>query len=141
MQRAQTFVLITAVTTCSVGLFAQNSSQFRDWKPSALADSAQLKPRVACASLVSLTGYEFSVVSATTMRATDEAPEYCRVVGLVQPEIRFEVNLPASWNGRLYMFGNGGYAGEPINVAARQNTARRAIARGFATAQTNTGHD
>jgi feruloyl esterase len=63
------------------------------------------------------------------------------VQGLIQPEIRFEVGLPASWNGRLYMFGNGGYAGE--NLANRGRAARRdaALAKGFASAQTNTGHD
>jgi len=120
-------------------LFAQN--QFRDWKDTALADNPQLKPKQACAAMVSQTTYDFSIVSASVVPAAADTPEYCRVVGLIQPEIRFEVNLPASWNGRLYMFGNGGYAGEPIDAPARQNTAKRALAKGFATAQTNTGHD
>ena len=39
-------------------------------------------------------------------------PEHCRVTGLIQPEIRFEVNLPTKWNRRFYMHGNGGFAGE-----------------------------
>jgi tannase/feruloyl esterase len=55
--------------------------------------------------------------------------------------VRFELSLPRSWNGRLYMFGNGGYAGEPLDQAGRLATTRRALGRGFATAQTNTGHD
>src|SRR5262249_20733686 len=58
-----------------------------------------------------------------------------------QPEIRFEVNLPAVWNGRVYMFGNGGYAGESLEQAGRQASARRAVARGFVAVQQNTGHD
>jgi feruloyl esterase len=120
-------------------LLAQN--QFRDWKDTALADDPQLKPKQACAAMVSQTTYDFSIMSASVVPAAGETPEYCRVFGLIQPEIRFEVNLPASWNGRLYVFGNGGYAGEPIDAAARQNTAKRALAKGFATAQTNTGHD
>jgi hypothetical protein len=120
---------------------AQNRSEFRDWKPSALADATQVKPRVGCSSLLSLTGYDLSITTATPIPATGDLPEYCRVVGLIQPEIRFEVNLPTSWNGRLYMFGNGGFAGEALDAPIRVATAQRALARGFATAQTNTGHD
>jgi feruloyl esterase len=81
------------------------------------------------------------VIAATPVKAADEVPDYCRVTGQIQPEIRFEVSLPALWNGRLYVFGNGGYAGEPIDAAGRLAAARRALARGFAVAQMNTGHD
>jgi feruloyl esterase len=140
------FATVVGIAAFGTVLSAQNGSQFRDWKDTALADNPQLKPKLACAALVSQTGYDVSIVSATVVPAAvappaTDIPEYCRVVGLIQPEIRFEVNLPASWNGRLYMFGNGGYAGEAIDGPQRQATARRAIARGFATAQTNTGHD
>ena len=55
--------------------------------------------------------------------------------------MRFDIGLPSAWNGRLYMFGNGGYAGEALDAQGRMNTSRRALARGFATVQTNTGHD
>jgi tannase/feruloyl esterase len=132
-------VLILGFGVARIG--AQNSSQFRDWRSSALSGGGEAKPAVACASLVSLTGYEFSVVSATVSPAASDAPEYCRVSGLIQPEIRFEVSLPTAWNGRLYMFGNGGYAGEALDAGGRVATARRALARGFAAVQTNTGHD
>jgi len=122
-------------------LCAQSGSLARDWRDTALSDNPQLQPKQTCAGLVSQTNYDFSIASATPVPASGDTPAYCRVVGLIQPEVRFEVNLPASWNGRLYMFGNGGYAGEPLDGAPRQTTARRALARGFATAQTNTGHD
>jgi hypothetical protein len=119
---------------------AQNGSQFKDWKAGAIAGTTLAKPR-ACATLVGLTGYEFSVTTATIVPASTEAPEYCRVSGQIQPEIRFEVSLPSVWNNRLYMFGNGGYAGESLEAGGRAATTRRALARGFAVAQTNTGHD
>jgi len=122
-------------------LSAQNGAQFRDWSDAALADNPRLAPKLTCAALVSQTGYDVSIASATTVAATADTPAYCRVTGLIQPEVRFEVNLPAEWNGRLYMFGNGGYAGETIDGLPRQNTARRALARGFVAVQTNTGHD
>ena len=130
-------VLVTVVPT----LLAQNGSQFRDWKPSVLADAQKLHARMRCGSLVSLTGYEFSVVSAVAVPASVNAPAHCQVTGQIAPEIRFEVRLPAEWNGRLYMFGNGGYAGEALDAPARVESAHRALSAGFATAQTNTGHD
>ena len=132
---------LQAMTALIVTLAAQNGSQFRDWSDTALADNPRLAPKGACAALVSQTGYDFSILSATLTAATADTPEYCRVVGLIQPEVRFEVDLPASWNGRVYMFGNGGYAGEALDNPGRQATAKRAVARGFVAAQTNTGHD
>ena len=121
-------------------LLAQNGAQFRDWKAGALSGGAA-KPSVPCLTLIALTGYEFSVSTATQVAAAGEAPEFCRVTGLIAPEVRFEVELPSAWNGRLYMFGNGGYAGENLDAPGRAATAQRALARGFAAVQTNTGHD
>ena len=122
-------------------LVAQNGSQFRDWKPAALAGGGDAKPSLACGALTALTGYEFSVSTAVPVAASADAPEFCRVTGLIPPEVRFELELPTAWNGRLYMFGNGGYAGENLEAPGRAATARRAVARGFAAVQTNTGHD
>ena len=71
MKRLLRIAIVTAgVSAAETGLSAQNNSQFRDWKPSALAGAAQAKPRVACAALVSLTGYDFSVSSAKVDAAT-----------------------------------------------------------------------
>ena len=92
-------------------------------------------PKLACRDLRALTGYEFSVDSAVA------AGESCVVQGQVQPEVRFEVGLPAAWNGRLYMFGNGGYAGESLAQPGRIARRDAALAKGFAVVQTNTGHD
>lgn len=110
--------------------------QFRDYKGSAPA----YKPRGACARLVSLTGYEFSVYSAAIIPSSGAAPEHCRVDLLVQPDMNIEVNLPALWNGRLYMFGNGGYAGESFETAGRAANRARGLKAGFVTAATDTGH-
>ena len=59
---------------------------------------------------------------------------------MVQPEINIEVNLPAAWNTRLYMFGNGGWAGEPFDSAGRAANRARGLTAGFVTAATDTGH-
>ena len=59
---------------------------------------------------------------------------------MAQPEINIEVNLPTAWNGRLYMFGNGGWAGEAFDSAGRAANRARGLNAGFATAATDTGH-
>ena len=112
-------------------------AQFSTWKPS----GTTRRPAVSCRDLRSLTSYDFSIDSATLVPAQGDTPEFCLVQGLIQPEIRFEIGLPSDWNGRLYMFGNGGFAGESLAAPGRVNTRNAAIRRGFATAQTNTGHD
>jgi feruloyl esterase len=140
-RQCATALAIAIVTLGDGRLVAQNGAQFRDWKAGALAGGGAAKPSVPCLALVALTGYEFSVSTATQVAAAGDAPEFCRVTGLIAPEVRFELELPSAWNGRLYMFGNGGYAGESLDAPGRATTAQRAVARGFAAVQTNTGHD
>ena len=94
-----------------------------------------------CASLISQTTHDYSIISADSIAATDEAPEHCRVRGAIPPEIMFEVNLPTRWNRRLLMTGNGGYAGTPVDAPNRVAAKNRAVSMGFASAYTDTGHD
>jgi hypothetical protein len=140
-RRAATAILVVLLVAGSRHAFAQSLPQFSTWNSSALADALQLGAKEECVALVSQTGYEFSVTTATLVPPASDVPQYCRVNGLIQPDIQFEVSLPAQWNGRLYMFGNGGYAGEQLDAPGRIASTRIALARGFATAQTNTGHD
>ncbi len=65
---------------------------------------------------------------------------FCRVVGVVEPAIQFEVWLPPAegnkkWNGKFNGVGNGGLAGS-INYRAMS----QALERGYTTASTDTGH-
>jgi len=121
-------------------LRAQNGFEFKDWKTN-LDSPRHTKAHVACNTLASLTGYKFSISNATIVAASGETPEYCRVSGLILPDVRFDVSLPTEWNGRLYMFGNGGFAGESFDAPVRANRRDLALRRGFAVASTNTGHD
>jgi Tannase and feruloyl esterase len=73
--------------------------------------------------------------------ATPGVPAHCRVTGVLAPEIAFEVSLPDRWNGRFYMIGNGGHAGESLDDPFRVAQRDAALDAGFAFAQTNTGHD
>jgi feruloyl esterase len=135
--RGRVLSLGVAALAAAASATAQSSAQFADWKETAPARA----PRASCAGLRALSSHDLAVDTAVVVPAADGAPESCRVEGLVPPEIRFEISLPSAWNGRLYMFGNGGFAGE--SLAARNRVPRRsaALAKGFAVAQTNTGHD
>jgi hypothetical protein len=112
------------------------SVQFRDWNPS----PSSAKPGASCRQLLSLTGFDLSVISADLAPDAERAPEHCHVLLMAQPEISIEVNLPTKWNGRFYMFGNGGWAGEAFDAASRAVNHMRALRAGFATASTDTGH-
>lgn len=62
---------------------------------------------------------------------------FCRVSGVVEPAIKFEVWLPqkSAWNGRYQAVGGGGFAGVisyPAMTAALQ--------AGYVTSSTDTGH-
>lgn len=120
---------------CSLWLSAQ-VVPLRDWK---VPDSTG-KPVIGCGELRSLTNYEYSVVSASVIPGTDLTPEHCRVRIFIQPALNIEVKLPTAWNGRLYMFGNGGWAGESFETPGRMTSASRGLKAGFVTASTDTGH-
>jgi hypothetical protein len=105
-----------------------------------LIGAQSAKPVIGCGDLRSLTNYQVSIATALLVPATADAPEHCRVTGQVLPQVGFEVSLPTQWNGRFYMFGNGGYAGEALDSAARRATAARAMRLGYAAAETDTGH-
>ncbi len=123
---------------CAVTLWGQGGGgvQFRDWTPPA----PTVKPVTRCADLRSLTSSDLSVISAVVIPASATAPEHCRVSMMVQPEINIEVNLPTAWSGRLYMFGNGGWAGESFEAAGRVANRAHGLTAGFVTAATDTGH-
>jgi feruloyl esterase len=101
---------------------------------------AQNKPVTGCADLRSLTNNQISVAVAMPLPETPEAPAHCRVFGQVLPQVGFEVRMPADWNGRFMMIGNGGYAGEPTDSRGRANQYGRYMKRGYAIAATDTGH-
>jgi feruloyl esterase len=61
-------------------------------------------------------------------------PGYCKVDGVIAPALRFEVRLPANWNGKLYYGGGGGYNGTIPPAIARP------LAQGYAEVASDSGH-
>jgi feruloyl esterase len=143
MSRTRTFFgcISLAVLWGAGGTLAQ-AQAFADRK-SALVDysKADLMPRKTCEALAQFKSKEIVQLKAVAIQAEGARPAHCSVTGLLSPEIAFEVSLPAAWNGRFYMIGNGGHAGEALDDAGRVAQRNEAVRLGFAFAQTNTGHD
>ena len=77
--------------------------------------------------------------------APPQAPAFCRVAATLKPssdsDIKMEVWLPGSgWNGKFLGVGNGGWAGR-INYTGNPLGLIDAVQRGYAAANTDTGHD
>ena len=102
---------------------------------------------LSCAALRDLELPETTITSARPVQAGELTPPdtssavadaMCRVTATTRPAVRFEVWLPPAdaWNGKFQGVGNGGMAGT-ISYGAMS----RALARGYATASTDTGHE
>ena len=100
------------------------------------------QPRVVvaseeCEDLTGLSLPDTAIALAESVPAGPGLPAYCKVAGTVDTEINFEVWMPVaeSWNGKFNGVGNLGLAGF-INYGDMSV----ALARGYATASTDTGH-
>jgi pimeloyl-ACP methyl ester carboxylesterase len=76
--------------------------------------------------------------------------EYCKVLGAIHPvdyaapDINFQVNLPANWNGKSLQFGGGGLNGTLVTGLARYmkqpDNEATPLARGYVTLGSDSGH-
>ncbi len=95
-----------------------------------------------------------TIASATLVAAVTTAPafgEYCKVIGSIAPltvgadAIKFQINLPTTWNEKAVMVGGGGFNGSLVDAVAPLRDAApgqpQPITQGFATFGTNSGHD
>ena len=87
-----------------------------------------------CRGLVALTDLDHAVEPGFRVPASERAPAHCRVRGVVNRAIRFEVTLPDDWNGRMMFSTVGGAAGFIGDTTSL-------LGRGFAMASTDTGHE
>jgi len=129
---------------------------------STIAFSQGATPAVSCASLAKLSLPNTTISVAEEVQAGSfkppsadgpggggggrqgatfgKLPAFCRVAGDIHPvadsDIKFEVWMPLEgWNGRFEAVGNGGLAGTLSYPAMGQ-----ALADGYATGSTDTGH-
>lgn len=76
-----------------------------------------------------------AITAAEYVAATPALPSFCRVSGLIAPQIQFELRLPDDWNERYLQGGGGGFCGF-VPIAACES----AQSRGFAVAACDLGH-
>jgi hypothetical protein len=137
-----TFMVICSIGTLSVAAMPAYGQAFTDLKTAVVDYSkSDMEPHKTCEAIGKFKSKDIAMIAATAMPADATTPAHCRVTGLLSPEIAFEVSMPAKWNGRFYMIGNGGLAGEAMDDPGRVAQRNEALKLGFAFAQTNTGHD
>ena len=130
------------------------------WVPSPQITMAQA---VSCADLngmkilaisIGLPTTGASVTSATIVPAAGTGAaaigEYCKVLGEIYPvdptapKIKFQVDLPTSWNNKAMAFGGGGFDGSIPNVAGNVGFGPTdqlvPLGRGYATFGSDSGH-
>lgn len=101
----------------------------------------QVADRAACSALTvvelqEVTGAATRLTAATILPADGDQPTLCRITGVIEPQVGFEVRLPLQdWNGRLLVTGCTNLCGV-IEVQGMED----ALARGYATATTDLGH-
>jgi feruloyl esterase len=88
--------------------------------------------------------------STPASRVIPANPAFCKALGHIEPldpaapPIKFEVNLPADWNGRSVQYGGGGFNGVLITGLGLPPAARfdepSPLARGYVTVGTDSGH-
>src|SRR5262245_23250683 len=137
--RRSAFVVALCVVAPAKMVHAQSSfpAEFESFRD----EGGVSGPATSCGELRGQTGLDLSIDTATLVTTRGGAGDVCLVRGQALPEVRFEVALPSRWNGRLFVFGNGGTAGKSLDEPDRLERRDRALGHGFAVAQTNTGHD
>lgn len=95
-----------------------------------------------CQQLADLYIEDTNLLSATVVPASEELPEYCRVLGYVRPAVNFEIRLPTdNWNGKFYMAGCGGYCGKLKSENPNFiNAINHGLRRNYAVSTTDGGH-
>jgi feruloyl esterase len=106
MRRVRSIFAVVAVALATAG-FAPGAAT--------AATGSAIRPVTACGDLVhgfALPGAATHVTSATVVAATGQDPEYCGVLGYVEPAVRFDLRLPTkTYAGRYLQYGCGGFCG------------------------------
>lgn len=113
-----------------------------------------LNGSTVAASAIGLPTRGATVTSTEYVAAVSKAPKthggYCKVLGDIAPvdtrapAIKFQLNLPADWNGKSLMIGGGGYNGIPAKTTdllpAGPADKPNPIGLGYATYGSDSGH-
>jgi Tannase and feruloyl esterase len=146
--RARLIPLLISAAAVSVVADAQRAEPTQK-EQGAFADAARANTKYTttpyrssgrCEYLVSTAIDDGTVISAAVSDDAGASPPSCTVHALLRPEIQFWLSMPLAWNGRLYMHGNGGAAGQSVHHPAIMPIHARAVRNGFASVYSNSGH-
>jgi len=128
---------ITVVGSCMVLSIGNLPASAQDAASACHALGELALPETTSIEAEFIPGGSFTTPGSGRGAITAEVPAFCRVAGVIEPAIRFEVWLPDrdAWNGRLQAVGGGGFAGVISYRAMVPN-----IQAGYVTASTDTGH-
>jgi hypothetical protein len=138
------FAMAAGVAGCASGPGATLSAE------SLASSCSALNGHRIEASRIALPTSGARIESATLVRRTETLPEHCRLLGEIAPvdpkapAIRFQLNLPATWNGKTLQYGGGGFNGVLITGLAPLRDAPHGmpapLEQGYATFGTDSGH-
>lgn len=127
------FVVFACVVVCNAALAGESVSPAQT--------DADLSAEIECAALeeqdfTDIPDAPTAIISARMTSAQGGFEAYCAVIGVVAPQVQFELRMPVQgWNGRYFQTGCWGLCGNvPIHYC---DDAQR---RGFAVAAQNMGH-
>jgi feruloyl esterase len=95
------------------------------------------------AALTALAVPHVTVTTASDMPAADSNPAYCDVRGSIDTggnAAGFRIQLPATWNHKLLVYGVGGTGGSVETPSPNAVDRAQSLVRGYATVVTDTGH-
>lgn len=144
---ARALILLSTSTACASGFAATLPT-------TQIGACERLLGFIVPASEIGLPTSGASVTAAKPVAASGSGasalPDYCEIAGKISavdrtaPDIRFKVALPAQWNGKVVMFGGGGFDGTVPDVAGNVPNGPVdepvPLARGYATFASDSGH-
>ena len=141
---ALAYMAIATVLSACDGRWSPGGADHDSSRPATeTTNGSDITREDACASLSGLHLIDLRLTASEHVPAGADTPMHCRVMGVIETEINFELLLPDEWNGRFVMGGGGGFVGSVQNQALGifRTVGGDALSRGFATVGTDTGHD
>ncbi len=127
---------LAVATALSQGALAAESASDVAVRCAALAQASLPNTRVTLAEAIRQPGFVVPSTEGNQNGPVIVQAAFCRVAGVVDPAIRFEVWMPLeNWNGRFQGLGLGALLG-----AIQYQPMAQSVARGYAVASTDTGH-
>lgn len=153
--RPRRFASCLVLLSCSAALLAGCHGRDDDAPPAAQALAcADMAGKTVAAGAIGLPTGGATVTAATAVTAGEAGNgngAYCKVLGAILPDagaaagtpnINFQLNLPAEWNGKTVHMGGGGYNGTVVTATGAVSFAPGVapLALGYATFGSDSGH-